>query len=106
MEFINPNNSLFALLPLPLIEPAADGEDDDQQRHDEGPDVGGARGGADGVGTGDEALAPKLIMNHLAVVFAHAGIGHRARHHEVVGHTEGQEVRVLARATVVRREER
>ena len=40
---------LFNRASLPAIEKAAEGEDDNKTRYNEGPEVGHSRGGADGV---------------------------------------------------------
>ena len=44
---------LFNRALLPAIEEAADGEDDNETRYKEGPEVGHSRGSADGVRAGN-----------------------------------------------------
>ena len=46
-----------------MVEETANGEEDDKERHDEGPDVGEARGGSDGIWAGDETLASQAVMD-------------------------------------------
>ena len=67
-----------------MVEETANGEEDDKERHDEGPDVGDSRSGSDGIWTGDETLASQAVMDDLTVVKPHTCICHLARHHEVI----------------------
>ena len=84
----------------PDEEGAADGEEDDEECEDVGPDVGDARGGADDVVLGYEALAREGVVDDVALDGARSSIDNGAWHGERVGHGEPEDVHAACQLVV------
>ena len=46
-----------------MVEETSNGDEDDEEGDNEGPDVGYSRSGGDGIWAGDETLASQAVMD-------------------------------------------
>ncbi len=82
------------------IEEAADGEGNDEECDDIGPDIGNARSGRDDVVVGDEAFAGEGIIDDAITTDACSSIDNYAWHRERVGHVEPEDVQTVCQFLV------